>query len=195
MLYPGTRGGGLTLLQRCSQCIQQALPNWPMGKRKKSRWSRSVLLQRCSIGPETAGWSVYWDFFFKHAEIFMDNLLNTVLFHVQLTCDYLKVNLPYPLDLDLSPFCLRPYVIGVIFHLLTPLFESLVSLKNTCVWHGVISIHLMKHFKCLWRSFFQLDQKFQAYLFFNAYRWTPWNWECKQKHEKKKCNGCRKLRL
>ena len=30
-------------------------------------------------------------------------------------------------------------------------FEPLISLKNMCAQHSVISIHLLKHFMCLWQ--------------------------------------------
>ena len=93
---------------------------------------------------------------FPHAQIFSDNLPNTVLFHVQLTCDHSNSqttsathNLLFALDVHLSPACWKPPTSGVIFHLLAPLFEPLVPLKNMCLWHCVISIRLLKHFKCL----------------------------------------------
>ena len=46
--------------------------------------------------------------------------------------------------------------------LLTTLFELLIPLKNKCAWHSVTFIHLLKHFKCLWWCFFQLDQIFRC---------------------------------
>ena len=51
-------------------------------------------------------------------------------------------------------------LLGVIFHLFLSLFEHLVPLKNTCEQHGFISIHLLKHFKCLWQCFSKPDQNF-----------------------------------
>ena len=53
--------------------------------------------------------------------------------------------LPYPLDIDSSPTCWMPPTSGVIF-------EPLVH-------DSIISIHLLKHFKCLWWSFPQPDKK------------------------------------
>ena len=67
------------------------------------------------------------------------------------------INAPKPLDVIISPTCWRPLASGVIFLHLEPIFEHLVPLKNTCSSHGVISIHLLKHFKCWQRSFLQLD--------------------------------------
>ena len=57
---------------------------------------------------------------------------------------------------DLSRVCWRPLTPAVFFHLLAPLFKRLVPLKNRCVY-SVISIYLLKHFKCLWWNFFLLD--------------------------------------
>ena len=101
---------------------------------------------------------------FPHAQIFSVNLPNAVLFHVQLTCDHSNTqptiathNLLYPLDSHLSPACWRPLTHGIIFHLLALLFEPLVLLKNMCLQHCVISIHLLKHLKCLWQNFPQAD--------------------------------------
>ena len=82
---------------------------------------------------------------FVHAQIFGDNLPNTVLCQVQLTCDLSNSqpiiathHLPYPLDVDLSPACWRPPASGVIFHLLAPLFDLLCHSK-TCVCNMVLS--------------------------------------------------------
>ena len=93
-------------------------------------------------------WRSFWSSFsslgtifvpFSHVHILGDNLPYTDLSHVQLTCDYLNSqptitihHLPYSVDLDLSPVCRRPPASGVIFHLLIPLIESLVPLKNIC---------------------------------------------------------------
>ena len=74
---------------------------------------------------------------FVHAQIFGDNIPNTVLCQVQLTCDLLNSqptiathHLPYPLDVDLSPACWRPPTPGVIFHLLAPLSHLLCHSKT-----------------------------------------------------------------
>ena len=67
------------------------------------------------------------------------------------------------------------------FHLFVTLFEPLVSLKNMCAWHGVISMHFLNHLKCLWRNFPQPDQTFLVYLLFSihhsslsAHCWMNW---------------------
>ena len=57
------------------------------------------------------------------------------------------------LNINISTDCWRLPTPGVAFHFLAFLFGPLVPLKNMCVGHGVISMHLLKHFKCLWRSF------------------------------------------
>ena len=122
----------------------------------------------------------FWSSFCCHGTIFALNfsmfkssviIFQTVLFHDQLTCDHLNSqlmitihHLPYPLDVDLSPACWRPPT------LFMPLFKPLVPLKNTCVQYSVIFIHLLKHFKCLWWNFTQLEQRFQVYLLLYVYR-------------------------
>ena len=123
---------------------------------------------------------------FLHVWIFSENLPNTVLFRVQLTCDHLNKltiathHLPYLLDVDFSPVYWRPPTPGVISHLLMLLFEPFVPVKNMCA-HGDISIYLLKHFKSFWQSFPQLDQKFQVHsllgvyhFFLRAYSWMTW---------------------
>ena len=80
--------------------------------------------------------------------------------------------LPHPFDL--STACWRLPVSGTIFHPFVTLFEPLVPLKNRCAWYGVISIHLLKSFKCLWHSFPQPDQKWLVYLFFITQIRTTW---------------------
>ena len=74
----------------------------------------------------------------------------------------------------------------------------------------VISIHLLKHFKCLWRSFRQQDQRFQVYSLLGVHRsffrihsrkigrkraLQTKAWAKKKKKKKKKLNGCTKLKL
>ena len=106
---------------------------------------------RYSSWPGTAGWSAYQvPLIFWHAQIFGDNLSNTFPFSYSAITTY---HLPYLFDFDLSPASWKPPVFEVIFHLLTTLPEPLVPIKNTCVRHGVIPIHLLKHFSCLWRNF------------------------------------------
>ena len=90
-----------------------------------------------------------------HAQILVDNLQNTVFFHTQLTCNHsnsqltiAKYHLLYSLNVDLSFACWKLSSPGVIFPFSARLFEPLVPLKNTCASHGVIHIHLIKHFKC-----------------------------------------------
>ena len=78
---------------------------------------------------------------FLHTQIFGDNPPNTVLFHVQLTCDHLNCqstisthHLPYPLDFGFYPSCWTPPAPGVIFHLFA-IFEPIVPLENKCTRH------------------------------------------------------------
>ena len=59
---------------------------------------------------------------------------------------------------------------GIIFPFLAPLFEPIGPLKNKCAWHGTISIHLLKYFKCLWQTFAQLDKRFQVYSLLGVHR-------------------------
>ena len=69
----------------------------------------------------------------------------TSLFHTKLS---------YPLHVDLTSICWRSPAPGVIFHLLTPLFEHFVLLKNTCTRQEVISIQWL-----LMTEFFRIKQK------------------------------------
>ena len=99
-----------------------------------------------------------------HFQIFGDNLPNTVLFHIQLTRKHLNSqptiaehHLPNPLDVDLCPVCWRSSTLGVIFHLITRFLKPLLPLKNPCARHGVISIHMLKHFKCMRWDILQPD--------------------------------------
>ena len=132
-----------------------------------------------------------WHYFcadFTHAQNFGDNLPNSVLFHDQITCDNSNSQLtiathqlPYPLDTDLNFACWKPSASGVIFQPLATLFEPFVPLKNLCMQHSVFTIHSLKHFKCLWGSFPQLDKKFHIssflgvyHLFLSVHRWMTW---------------------
>ena len=98
--------------------------------------------------------------------LFMFNRLAIIQQVSQMIATY---QLPYSLDNDFSPAGWRPPASRVIFHLLAPLFEPVVLLKNMCVQHAVIIIHLLKHFKCLWGSFPQWNQKFQVYSYLNVH--------------------------
>ena len=66
-------------------------------------------------------------------QIFDEYLLITLLFHIQLSCDFSDkptistYHLPYPLDIDRSPICGRPSAPRVIPHLFATLFELLVT--------------------------------------------------------------------
>ena len=79
----------------------------------------------------------------KPNQTFCDNLLNTVFFHVQPTCDHSNSqptiatnDLPYLLDIELSPAGWKPPTSEVIFHHLAPLFKPIVPLKTTCItWY------------------------------------------------------------
>ena len=140
MRETSTDGSG-TWFQGCTQK--------PMSLRSKSDLVWSCLMMSCVRHS-------FWSSFSS----LCDNLLKTVLFHVQLTCDHSNSqltitthHLPYPLDVDHSPTCWRPPAPRVIFHFLVTLFEPLIWLKISSAQHGVISIHLLKHFKCFWWSF------------------------------------------
>ena len=78
----------------------------------------------------------------------------------------------YLLDVDQGTACWRPPAPRVMFYLIAPLFEHLVPLKNTCVWHGAISIFSLKHCNSLWWCFSQPEQKFQVHSFLIACSWT-----------------------
>ena len=71
--------------------------------------------------------------------------------------------------------------------LLATLIKPLVPLKNTCAWHGVISRHLLKHFKYLWRILFFSTRLKTSKLF--VPQWSQLNErikkKCRQKYLKK----------
>ena len=102
-----------------------------------------VPLRWGSSRPGTAGCSAHLvSLLFRHA-----------LFHVSLTCSHsytqpiiVTHHLAYPLDVYISPACWKPPAPIVIFHHLTPFFEPLLPLKNTCVWHSFISTNIAETF-------------------------------------------------
>ena len=186
------------------------------GKKKKTKVTRSkikwigfssspvTLLSAMTCWPRIVQCNRSYYFSDIH-RIFGDNLLNTVLFHVYLSCDNSKSqviitihHVLYPLVIDFSPAYWKPPTSGALFHLLTPLFESSVSLNNTCAWNGLISIHSLKHFKCFFFPNWAKNFKFIRCLVSPfVLLWSllnDLNKRCKQEHVKK-CNGCRKLRL
>ena len=89
--------------------------------------------------------------FFRCAQILADNLpalsffMSSWLMIIQIILMITTHHLPYLLNVYLSPACQKTLALGVIFHLLMLIFEYPVRLK-TYIWHGVISIHLLKHF-------------------------------------------------
>ena len=129
-----------------------------------------VLVGRCSSQPGTARCLVHFVFLlFRHAQIFGNKISNTVLFlspadlrsfeQTMITTQHL----PHLLDVHFIPSLWRPPALGVIFHLLATILESVEPLKNTCTWRGVSSTHFLKHFKSLQRSFLQPNPKFLVY--------------------------------
>ena len=91
---------------------------------------RSVPIQSCFSRLGTTKFSVDpLTVHFRHAQVFSYNLPNIETFSCQ--ADLISIpNLPYPLDIYRSSACWKPPVPGVIFHLLTSLFEPLVPLKK-----------------------------------------------------------------
>ena len=92
-------------------------------------WSTRPRTTRCLVQPVTL--------LYRHAQIFGDNLPNTDLFHIQLTCNHLNrqptitsLHPFYRLNVDHSFACWRPPTPGVIVLLLVSLFEPLVPLKT-----------------------------------------------------------------
>ena len=93
-----------------------------------------------------------------------DSLLDTVLFHIQLTCDLSNSQLTinthhqrYPLNVDLSPYWWKPPASGVIFHFLVRFFEPFLPHKNTFARLGVLSIDWLKKFRMLVMEFIFSD--------------------------------------
>ena len=129
--------------------------------------TKVVSLWRCFLRAETMGCSVHSVvLLIKHAEIFGDNLLNTIPFHVQLTCDHSNSQLMitthhllFQHNVDYSCACWSP----CIFLWITR------ALKNTWTREGVICLYLKKHFKCLWWNFPQLDHIYQVYSLLRAH--------------------------
>ena len=142
---------------------------------------------------------------FPHAKIFSDNLPNTVLFHVQLTCDHSYSQLtiatqllPYLLDIDLCLACWRPPASGVIFHLLALLFELLLTScatqKHVC--NMVLFPHTCWSISSVCDGIFPNWTKNFRFIHCSvsiAHSWMTW--ESVNKIMWKKYNGCRKLSL
>ena len=102
---------------------------------------------------------------FPHAHIFSNNFLNTVLFHVHLTCNHSNSqsmiathHLLYPLDADRNPACWRPSVPGVIFRLLQPSLNPLCHSK-TQIWDMVYLHTPVEAFLVLVTEFFPNQTK------------------------------------
>ena len=117
--------------------------------------------------------------------------------HTQIFCD----NRPFPYPAD--PVIIRTVNrrsssvlcnIRVCWRLSAP-WGILVPSKNRCAWHGVILIRLLKHYKCLWRSFRKLEENFLIYSDLSAHSWTFWKRWSVNKNIFKKSNACRKPKL
>ena len=81
----------------------------------------------------------------------------------------------------LPSWCWPQSCLLMVSHSWSNLSPPHVPHKNICVQHSVISIHLLKYFKCFWQSFPQLDQKFQVYSLLNVHHsflsthsWITW---------------------
>ena len=107
---------------------------------------------------------------------FSDILPNTDLFHVLRTwlSIILTVNRRSLRTTCLIYSSLTSVLPIKCLPLLAPTCLSLNLLFHTYAWHDVISIHSLKHFKCLWRSFRKLDRKKLVYLFVIAHSWMTW---------------------
>ena len=164
-----------------------------LGEKKKSHTeNREVVpVEWCFFRPGTAGCSAHpFLLLFRHAQIFGGNLPKIVFFNVQLTCNHLNSQ---PLSPDTT--CLTHSTLTSVllvedlllqessFTLLVTSFAPLLPLKNTCVQHVVISIHLRKHFKCLWRSFLQPTKNF-GFIHSSKLNNDSKKRKCKQKYGK-----------
>ena len=143
----------------------------------------------------------FWHHFcvnFSHTYVVADHLPNTVVFHVQLTCDHSNsqlittYQLPSPYDVDLCPDCWRPPTLWIIFSFH---FVFFCATQKPYARHSIISIHLLKHFKWLCLSLPEADQTF----FFAAYCSSVLIAERPGKEIQanacQKCNGCREIIL
>ena len=54
------------------------------------------------------------------------------------------------------------------------LLRHSIKKQKTCVRHGIILKHLLKHFNRLWLSFLLPDWKLQVCLFHSTHSWTTW---------------------
>ena len=130
-------------------------------------WSKSVSIWRCSMMSWHTSihcfcWSAVLALIlhrFPASLNFLWFLLNTVLFHVQLTYNHshsqLKIvtyRLSYLLNTDLCSACWRPSTS------LRPL--NLLRHTKTPMHNGYISVLLLKYLKCLWWSFPKPNLKF-----------------------------------
>ena len=101
---------------------------------------------------------------FRHAQIFGDNLPNTIPFHVQLNCDH-SVNWWSQHNTYLIHSTLTTVLLVEGLLLLESSFTSswpswnLLCHSKTYVQHVVIFIYMLKHFKGLWQSFSPTEPK------------------------------------
>ena len=107
---------------------------------------------------------------FPHTQIFGDNLLNTFLFHIQLTRNHSNsqatiatYHLHYSLNVDLCPACRRLLVFGISFHFLHTLL-NLYCHSKTRVRDMVLSPYTCWSISRAGEGvFFQPDQNFHVY--------------------------------
>ena len=176
---------------------------WALAKEKchteQNQVNREVVQERCgSSWPRTAACSAYTvSLLFRHTQIYRDNLPNTVLFDVLLTWNHsdsqLTIATHYLLNISL--------LVEGLSHLESSFTSSRATLNHLChskrtfAQHAAISIHLLKHFKCLQWSFHQPDQNFR---FIHSSVLTVEQLAKEKAQTKaceKKCNARRKLRL
>ena len=105
---------------------------------------------------------------------FGNNLPNTVSFHVQLTFDFCNSQRRSLHTIYLICSMLNPVLLVEGLPLPgSSLFSSHPFLNLLCLLKTRRrDIHLLKHFKWLWWSFQETEQKFQIYLFLSDHNWT-----------------------
>ena len=163
------------LWNRSLWCDPLELCGWKVSIRKDQGNRKVVPVRWCSSWPGTASCSAHpVPLLFKHAQNFGDNLLNTVLFHIQPTYDYLNSqptiathHLSYLLDIDLTPVCWRPPAPRVIFQLFITL--NFFCHSRICTHNMLsISIQFAETFQVFVTKFFSTGPKNFRFIYFSV---------------------------
>ena len=117
----------------------------------RPRWRRRFTLISLVVGFRVVLKNVVYTFHRPKSLVIIFQTMSFIISNWLTIIQTRNQQLPYTTCLTCST--LKAFPPGVIFHPFVPLLEPPVPLKNMWTLHGVISLDLLKHFKCLRRSF------------------------------------------